>query len=432
MVNISAIDVRKNDEIVRISAQISMPDHAGEAWFELPAHLNVDVEGAADAFYTIGLILAMGTDGELRMDAPVSQRLLYSARSIQDIFVGWYPKKVGRINLIDVPKRDVDKPMIQSKTVTCFTGGVDSFDSLINNFDDIDALLYMHGYDIGLHNTPVREATSGLLIEAAKETGKELIQGATNIRVFLNRAATWSTTTHGTALAAVGHLLSGDFGRLLVPASHTYADKYAWGSHPLTDHLWSSNRLSVVHDGAGSTRVQKTKNLAHNVSAQRHLRVCWQNVGKFNCGRCSKCTRTMIALDLSGVLEKFETFENTVPLDDVRGLEITNLSGRSFVVENLDYAREVGAQEIVDVLQELVTTFDKKKTKTMPATVNHIKALKKDIAKLDQRLTKAGKRLAATERELERQKKLHASADGKIRKLESTWPIRTWNKLRGN
>ncbi|MGO1944803.1 MAG: hypothetical protein ACTH1Z_10435, partial [Ancrocorticia sp.] len=249
---------------------------------------------------------------------------------------------------INVSARDRDRDPIQGSTVSCFTGGADSFDTLINNEDNIDALLYIHGFDVSLRRTEIRETTSAHLQDIAKMTGKELIEGSTNIRKFLNLAGPWPTITHGASLSAVGHLLSARFGRLIVPASHTYSDTFAWGSHPLLDHLYSSIRLAVVHDGAGSTRVQKTINLADYPAAQQHLRVCWQNTGKYNCGRCGKCTRTMIALQLYGALPKFVTFDSEVDLDAVRALKISGRSDRSFVLENLQYAEEQGDARIAE------------------------------------------------------------------------------------
>ena len=44
---------------------------------------------------------------------------------------------------------------------------------------------------------------------------------------------------------------------------------------------------------------------------QRHLRVCWKNVGnKVNCGRCEKCVRTMLALEACGKLGCFSGFDH--------------------------------------------------------------------------------------------------------------------------
>lgn len=423
MVSIRSVTVRDNDEGVVASAQIDMPGADGEAWFQLPAGSTADEEAAVDAFFIIGLILALGTDGSLEMEQAVSKRLLFNAESAQNILLGWYPKKLVPARLA-VSARAKDKDPHVDRTVTCFTGGVDSFDTLIRNDDDVDALLYVHGFDISLHRTEIREATSEHLRDVATMTGKELIEVSTNVRRFLNLAGKWPTVTHGAALSSVGHLISGQFGRQLIPASHTYTDTFAWGSHPLLDHLWSSDRLSIIHDGAGSTRVGKTRRLAQHPAARRHLRVCWQNTGKYNCGKCDKCVRTMTALSVTGVLPEFETFDSELPISAISNLKISGISSLSFVQENLDYAEEQGATEIAATLRHMVAQYDaQKKSKSAAA----------EQSKLERRLsnleTKNERRMARLENNLKATKTRAISAEKSTRKIRRLLPIRMWLRV---
>lgn len=412
MVNIRSLAVEDNDEGVYVSAQIDMPAAEGEAWIQLPSGTKTDTQGAADAFFIIGLILAIGSDGVLEMDQQVSPRLIYNSQAAQDILRTWYPKQLVPARL-EVAAREQDKAPLTDRTVSCFTGGVDSFDTLIRNESSVDALMYIHGFDIPLARTDVREVTSEHLQDIASITGKELIEGSTNIRRFLNRAGKWPTVTHGAALSSIGHLLSGQFGRQLIPASHTYSDTFAWGSHPLLDHLWSSNRLSTVHDGAGSTRVDKTKRVAEYPAAREHLRVCWQNTGKYNCGVCDKCVRTMVALSLTGALPKFKTFDSEITTDAIRNLKISGVNSLSFVQENLDFAREQGAPEIEAALNDLVTAYEtRKKAKSTSASV----------AALERRLTRLETNMKAT-------KTRAVAAEKSVRKLQKLLPIRTWTRI---
>src|SRR5699024_1154788 len=94
MVNIRSLAVEDNDEGVYVSAQIDMPAGEGEAWIQLPSGTKTDTQGAADAFFIIGLILAIGSDGVLEMDQQVSPRLIYNSQAAQDILRTWYPKQL--------------------------------------------------------------------------------------------------------------------------------------------------------------------------------------------------------------------------------------------------------------------------------------------------------------------------------------------------
>ncbi|PWH06475.1 hypothetical protein DEO23_05760 [Brachybacterium endophyticum] len=389
------------------------------------------------------MILAMGSDGRLTIDRPVSKRLLYNKRAIQDIFLMWYPEKLRAFD-VDAPVRDEDAAP-QRGTFSCFTGGADSFDTLINNRDDIDAICYVHGYDIALSRTEIRDATSSHLREVAAETGKELIEISTNIRRFQNRAGSWPLIAHGAALASVGHLLSARFGRMLMPGSYTFADTFAWGTHPILDHRWSTDRLSVVDDGNGSDRVTKIVGLSRDPVAQRHLRVCWQNTGKYNCGECEKCKRTMITLAVEGVLPDFETFESTISLQAIRDMKVSSDGKRSYAQANLDHAEAKGATEIADVLRGLIADYDAKvekkaqasaakapKTqaatgkgagaKPASATAQTAASGAGGTAALEKRLRAVEKRLSATESRTA----AHAKTLDKIQKL---WPVRSWGRF---
>lgn len=431
MVNIRSVAVQDNDEGVVVSAQITMPGAEGEAWYQLPAGSMTDEEAAVDAFFAIGLILALGSDGSLQMEQPVSKRLLYNSQAAQDILTSWYPKQLVPAQLT-VPSRAEDKAPLLDRTVSCFTGGVDSFDTLIRNEADVDALLYVHGFDVALSRTDIREVTSEHLREVAAMTGKELIEVSTNIRRFLNLAGKWPTVTHGAALSSVGHLFSSQFGTQMIPASHTYTDTFAWGSHPLLDHLWSSDRLSIVHDGAGSTRVGKTRRLSTYPAAKRHLRVCWQNTGKYNCGVCDKCVRTMIALSLSGALPEFETFESEITTSAIRNLPITSVNSLSFVKENLEFAEQQGATEIAATLREMVSTYEsQKRAKNSAAALTKLeRRLSNQEIKLERRLsnleTKHERRMSRLEGGLQSTKTRAISAEKSVRKLQRLLPIRTW------
>jgi hypothetical protein len=81
-----------------------------------------------------------------------------------------------------------------------------------------------------------------------------------------------------------------------------------WGSHVLVDPLFSTPRLRVIQDGAAFSRGQKLERIAGLPVVQRSLRVCWRSGTDLNCGRCGKCLRAMIALEVLGVREHCSSF----------------------------------------------------------------------------------------------------------------------------
>ena len=106
--------------------------------------------------------------------------------------------------------------------------------------------------------------------------------------------------------------------------------------------------------------MEKTRTIAHNPSAQKHLRICFMKRGDYNCGTCSKCLRTKMALELEGRLDKFETLDNEIDLDELKRLGITSQSDLIFARENYDFALERGHEPIAGTLREMIDEYQAK------------------------------------------------------------------------
>ena len=242
---------------------------------------------------------------------PLDPMFADNLRTIQDIFTTWYPD-LGRV---DVQSKHSTKAASPSscKTATFFTGGVDSFYTLLKHEQDIDILIYVHGLDVTLDNTPLRKQVSDMLHEVGAHFGKEVIEVETNLRDFSDRHSRWERY-HGAALATIALTLQRGLDRIFIPSSRSYSNLKPWGSSPLLDPLWSTEQLKIIHDGCEADRLAKCRGIAHSAFALSHLRVCWENRNNaYNCGRCEKCLRTMVQLLAAGGLDRCTTFKQ--PLD---------------------------------------------------------------------------------------------------------------------
>jgi len=328
-----------------------MVDVAGtgyQIWFR--ASGNHRLEPSGDLELAVGLLVAMATDGILELDRAPSALLRRRATTIQDVLLSWYPE-LRRATL--VAPMDESAPLPSGRgTLACFTGGVDSFYTVLEHAGTLDALLFVHGFDVPLDDQQTRTTVSEHLREAAREIGVGLIEVETNLRDLLDPYADWGQIAHGAALVAVASALTREFGRFVVPSSHSYRDLFPWGSHPVLDPLWSTPDLEVEHDGAGATRVDKIEAIAPAPAVRKHLRVCWQQGGGYNCGSCEKCLRTMVTLDLLGELTASETFPHDVDLERVSALPLRNESDASYLRENIELARRVGSARYMAVLEK--------------------------------------------------------------------------------
>ncbi|MGH9628836.1 MAG: hypothetical protein ACRD7E_10975 [Bryobacteraceae bacterium] len=131
-------------------------------------------------------------------------------------------------------------------------------------------------------------------------TGKRLVVARTNLREL--PAPTQWGVLHGPVLAMVAHALAPAHGRVMIGSSYCYRQLHPWGSHPLLDPLWSSEAVTIEHDGTEADRVSKLRLLCQHPQFLPYLRVCWQRGRATNCGSCEKCLRTMLALEGLGYL----------------------------------------------------------------------------------------------------------------------------------
>jgi hypothetical protein len=270
----------------------------------------------------------------LHLPIPYSECLRENIKTIQDIWHCWEPG-YHRV-AIEAPS-GLLRLSDQAQGVGCFfSGGVDSFYTLLKHPSEITHLIFVHGFDIPLQNHTLRGQVSGALREVAAELKLPLIEVETNLREFSERQVAWPKY-HGAALAAIAHLLAPVCGAVYLPTSHTYSELPPWGTHPLLDPLWGSENLHILHDGCEATRVEKVASIAQHEIALRHLRVCWENrEGAYNCGRCEKCLRTMLALHIAGALERCRTFPNRLNPADVAHIPAWDYDTRHFLLENLE------------------------------------------------------------------------------------------------
>ncbi|MCI2239871.1 hypothetical protein MN205_15455 [Kineococcus sp. TRM81007] len=299
----------------------------------------VPLTASGDAEVALGLLPALKTGRPLSVDLGISPRLGQGVGRLQEVLATW-------LDLPPVPVHadTAEPPGGRVAGVGCFfSGGVDSFHSALRRRDEITHLIFVRGFDIPVDDDVLGAQAAQHAREAADALGKELVEVTTDLRRYPLLDKKWEFT-HGAALAAVAHSLSGVVGKVYVPASRTYNDARPWGSHPLTDPLWSGDAVDLVHDGADATRVEKIGFLAREDVAARHLRVCWENRdGRFNCSQCEKCTRTMVALRAHGVLDRFTTFSGELDLRRLRSSTPRARAQEAFTRQTLRQLESTGA-----------------------------------------------------------------------------------------
>jgi hypothetical protein len=293
-------------------------------WFEVPEPAGAPAAERGDAWLAALLPLAVTLGEPLRVDLPVDAKLRRGACELMEIWASWYPP------LRPVPiEVDVDEaPASANRGIGAFfSGGVDSTFTAIRRREDgldpagcPDDLISVHGFDIPLPADAAFRRFRGVAAGTAAQLGLRFYDVGTNLRATRLGEAPWGPLAHGCALAAVALVLQSLHRAVLVAATGGYRDLHPWGSHPLTDPLLSTSATTIVHDGAGFTRVGKLRHVVAS-AALPGLRVCWESKSDLNCGNCMKCLQTMIALELLGALGRADSFPMSLDTRRVRRLD---------------------------------------------------------------------------------------------------------------
>lgn len=280
-------------------------------WIDVPRDYSDYLSDSGDAWLLLLLPFAIRLGEPLEISRPVDRDLFLNTQELMRIWTCWYPhlKSVAiEADVQEQPGRQRDRA-----TATLFSGGIDSWFTLLRhngncNQSDrigIDDLLRILGLDIPLEGADARRALRDTVLRATSEFKTQYVEVATNLaKTRWWMEVDWPRVAHGCAFASVGHALSGRYSKVLIPSTLRYDEAVPWGTHPLTDPLLSSSRTKFIHDGAGFSRVEKTKAVAKSDSALNSLQVCWATHGYRNCGGCSKCYITMTTLFLLGALDR--------------------------------------------------------------------------------------------------------------------------------
>ncbi|MGB9668928.1 MAG: hypothetical protein ACPL0B_00950 [Anaerolineales bacterium] len=313
-----------NDEII-LFAKIEY-DHQNHSlpekfWFSFPKDYAPFLTKFSDPF-AVALIQTSQYLGEnLEIRGSTSERLAYGLQQYGMIFHLWNPKWFDPPRL-KFEKISQEKPSEQRIVATAFSGGVDSFYTLMHHLPQwqplpsyqVSAGLLIHGMEIRFFEAQKYELIYSVYKEMFNQLGLDLLRAKMNGYLFWEHRLRWEYV-HGAPLVATALCLSNKISRFYIPATHSYDYLLHNGTSPITDHWLSTELVDIIHHGSQQSRMGKIEEIAHWEYPQRYLRVCTDVIhqeGINNCSKCNKCLRTMLMLDQFGVLNKFTTFSKKI------------------------------------------------------------------------------------------------------------------------
>lgn len=267
-------------------------------WFESP---DLELDDGVDAVLAALWVPAIATGRSLHLPAAPSALLLAGLPVIAQRMAEWWGHRAVPVTWDDAAASPAPERQAQGAALA-FSGGVDSFWTLLRGADPVALLVSAIGFDVPLADAWRAEAVDRSLRAVAADRGCLPVLIRTNLREHPTATVAMWQHAHGGALAAVGHLLSPDADRLLITASYPAIAAAPWGSHPDLDHRWSTERVSIEHVGADRWRAERLRTIDDEPLVHEHLRVCFEkrDPRALNCGRCEKCLRTRLILAAHG------------------------------------------------------------------------------------------------------------------------------------
>lgn len=283
-------------------------------WFDVEnerAHLLTEL---ADPFVLGTLFLALESGMGLQIHGRVSFQLLRNLEYFQALWSAWMPNLYQPVPLAaEEEVRGVRRE--EGHSITAFSGGLDSaytarrhaLGTVGRRSEALKAGVMVLGFDIALEREEWFEGASAGSRAMLESLGIELWRMRTNYRAF---RTIW-IRSHGAGLAAALQCFAGGCSRALV-ASSAYtgsqgrrrpgSSRPVNGSHVLTDPLFSSHLMEIIHDGSETPRFAKPPLIADWPEGMAHLRVCWEtDRPDSNCGHCDKCLLTGLAFMANGL-----------------------------------------------------------------------------------------------------------------------------------
>ena len=285
--------------------------------------LNTDIATIPDSILTVPFLcnvlpIAWLLDAEIRVKT-VDKSFYESIPEFKNGYINMYPK-------IDFKGKLIADEIIENKydtetknRLTFFSGGVDSFNTLVNHADEKPVLMTLWGADVPFGDITGWNNVKLHIEKTAAQFGVKYCCIKSNFRKFLNEGSLsrlvekkagdkwWHGFQHGIGLighaAPLAYLFNSDVVYIASTFAAKDAGKVTCASDPTIDNFVRFADSRVIHDGGDSTRPDKIRNIIGYCGKQNKnikLRVCWQSSGGKNCCKCEKCYRTVMEILAEG------------------------------------------------------------------------------------------------------------------------------------
>jgi hypothetical protein len=371
---ISNLDVAHSHNGRSVSAQVEWEDNGfppQTLYFEhTGAQLTSDTPSPEAFLVACFPVATAHSEARIRIDAAPSAMLVDGLQTVHALWSEW-----GGVPATPPTIETSGRPMRQGRIrrkrgVVSLSGGVDGLHTLMRNHrmyrrNDpayIQAGLVIHGFDLGKRARNPEEdrwgVALGLIRSVASEAGIDIITCRTNLRHLPEKPGFWTYRQNAAALVAAAYASVPFPAYFYIASTYQLAHMIPMGSHAALDIHYSDERLTILHDGARFTRLEKIRQLANWPKAIASLRVCPGTIGlQPNCKRCEKCLRTRLELLAAGIDETPTLGPSLTSIEEWEAIPPT-IGHRAFMYEELlEPLRARGLHQLCAILEQRIDAY---------------------------------------------------------------------------
>lgn len=313
--------ITKNDNKTRINVDIESDNPIKTIWYECDSKYEKYLcTEKNDGFIITLLLYAMEKGEDIISKQDISEKLYYQ---ITNFLIPTVSKYIDIYSSVKI-EANLSNEVLESKGLVGagFTGGADSFYTLLNNKDkktvdyNVNCLTC---FNVGGNGSYGGEKARKLFRERveriekfAKEYNYEFLYVDSNINEFLNML---NIATHSFRQMAVPLIFQKMF------KTYYYSSGYSFNEFTIKEnaahydllnvHCFSNENVNFYSSGGENTRLEKIKVISNYEETYKHLNVCTAT-GE-NCSKCEKCIRTMLVLYS---IDKLDLYKDVFDVED--------------------------------------------------------------------------------------------------------------------
>jgi hypothetical protein len=308
--------IEERDGRVEYRTAVESGSGPPELWFAVAREHGDLLSNLADAALLTLILPAMRAGEHVRVEGPLSEKLLYN---LGGIFQSVVARVIPSLSRARIDAREAVSPVERARGVgTGFSAGIDSFSVLADHHYGNPSpgfrLTHLIYNNVGSHGEAGGTALFRLrydrLMPVAERIGLPFVAVDSNLPAFFDGLD--FKETYSLRNTVVGLLLQKGLGRSFLAAGTTVMGPPP--TLPVHDisHLdpsllpmMSTEVFDAVWVGGDQTRVAKTLRVAEIEDSWDALDVCVRNDRAGNCSTCKKCVRTLLTLEIVGLQERY-------------------------------------------------------------------------------------------------------------------------------